>query len=241
MPCTIDRLADDVADLHARVQRAVRVLEDHLDAPAQRQQSVALQLRDVDAVVEDLAGGRRPAAASAAGRGLAAAALADQAQRLAAADVKSMPSTAFTSPTSRARQMPSVIGKCMLQSLDLEQRSVGDAPLMPPSGLAAELVELRKHAARWPGAPAGSSGGRASAQLDREAAARTERAAGSSRVRSGGWPSTGSSRSWRGRSSRGTERSSADRVGMPRVVRRHRPPAPLSTMRPAYITLTRSA
>ena len=33
----LDRLGDDLAHLHAWVQRAVRILEDHLDAPAQRQ------------------------------------------------------------------------------------------------------------------------------------------------------------------------------------------------------------
>ena len=76
-----------VADLHARVQRAVRVLEDHLDAPAQRQQVPAVQAGDVDAVIDDRALGRAFQAQDAApGGGLAAAAFADQAQRLAAPD-----------------------------------------------------------------------------------------------------------------------------------------------------------
>ena len=38
----LDRFADDVAHLHAGIERAVRVLEYHLDTPAQRQQFLAL-------------------------------------------------------------------------------------------------------------------------------------------------------------------------------------------------------
>src|SRR5262249_18712186 len=83
----LDGLGDDLAHLPARVQRAVGVLEDHLHAPAQRDQVAPLHAVDVLAVEQDLAGGRllQPQDA-AAGRGLAAAALAHQAQRLAAAD-----------------------------------------------------------------------------------------------------------------------------------------------------------
>jgi hypothetical protein len=85
----LDRLGNDVAHFHARVERAVRVLEDHLHAPAQRDQLAALHAVDVLAVEQDLAGSRpfEPQDA-ASGRGLAAAALTNQPQRLAALDVE---------------------------------------------------------------------------------------------------------------------------------------------------------
>src|SRR5262245_28188520 len=84
-----DRLGDDFADLHARVERAVRVLKDDLNASPQRQEVLALGLGDIDAVEQDLTGGRplEPQDAAAC-RGLAAAALADEPQGLAAADPK---------------------------------------------------------------------------------------------------------------------------------------------------------
>ena len=81
------RLADDAADGHARVQRRVGVLEDHLHLAAEVTQLVSLHLHQVATVEQDLAGGRpveledRPPD----GR-FPAAALAYQAERLAAAD-----------------------------------------------------------------------------------------------------------------------------------------------------------
>ena len=82
-----DRLGNDLADLHARVERAVRILENDLDAAPQCQKVLALRLGDIDAVKKDRACGRpfEPQDAP-AGRRLAAAALADQPQGLAAPD-----------------------------------------------------------------------------------------------------------------------------------------------------------
>src|SRR5215470_20426406 len=84
-----DRLADDFADFHAWVERAVRILKDHLNAAAQGQQLLALGPGDIDPVIEDLAGRRtlEPQDAAPGGR-LPAAALADEPQGLAAADPK---------------------------------------------------------------------------------------------------------------------------------------------------------
>ena len=60
----------------------------------------------------------------AAGGGLAAAGLADEAEGLARARRRSvMPSTALTSPTWRLRMPPPVIGKYFCRSVDLQQRS----------------------------------------------------------------------------------------------------------------------
>src|SRR5919108_1819881 len=47
-PVDHDRLRDDLADFHARVERAVRVLKNHLNPPPQRQEVAAFELGDVD-------------------------------------------------------------------------------------------------------------------------------------------------------------------------------------------------
>ena len=70
-----------------RVQRGVGVLEDHLDVTAQRPHLPGPQVRDVVAVEHDAARGRlEQPGEQPPGRGLAAAGLADHAQRLAGGD-----------------------------------------------------------------------------------------------------------------------------------------------------------
>ena len=89
------RLADDLAGRHARIQRSVRVLVDHLHALAVRQHVGRFEPGDVGAVDGDLAVGRfEQFQHRAPDRGLAAAALADQTQGLAAIDAERTPSTA---------------------------------------------------------------------------------------------------------------------------------------------------
>jgi hypothetical protein len=81
------RLGQRVEDAHLRVQGGVGILEDHLEARARRPQRLALEVGDVAALEEDapvrdrLRADQRPAE-----RGLAAAALADERQRLALRD-----------------------------------------------------------------------------------------------------------------------------------------------------------
>ena len=131
------------------------------------------------------------------------------------------------------------------EAAHLEQRRRARLALMPRTGARAlpRRSALRKQAARWPGSPTGSSGGRAVAHcVDRRSgSAAGRRSRRRACVRSGGWPSTGSSRARRGWSSRGTElqqrRSCRDGAGRDRSPRR----VPASTMRPAYMTFTRSA
>src|SRR5258708_39663688 len=83
----LERLTDDVSDRHARVQRRVRVLEDHLHPAAHLAHLLAAELRVLDAVELHLAGGRLVELEDrAAGRGLTAAGLADEAERLALLD-----------------------------------------------------------------------------------------------------------------------------------------------------------
>ena len=53
-----ERLGDDVAHRHARIERRVRILEDHLQLLALLTQLLAAQLGDVDSVEDHLAGRR---------------------------------------------------------------------------------------------------------------------------------------------------------------------------------------
>ena len=81
------RLGDGRSDRHPRIERAVGVLEDDLHPAAHLAQGVGLQAHQVDAVERHLAvRGLAEPDQRAAGGALAAAGLADEAQRLAAAD-----------------------------------------------------------------------------------------------------------------------------------------------------------
>src|SRR5215472_17971962 len=83
----LHRLGDYVAHRHTRVERAVRVLEDDLNAAPQRHQLGILELGEINTVVEDRSRcWSVEQQDAAAGRRLAATALADEPQRLAAAD-----------------------------------------------------------------------------------------------------------------------------------------------------------
>ena len=80
----LERLADDIAHAHARVQRAVRVLVDHLHAPPDRPHAILVVAGDVRALEHDAPGSRlQHAQDREPGGGLAASALADKAKRLA--------------------------------------------------------------------------------------------------------------------------------------------------------------
>ena len=82
-------LADAVADRRPRVEARVRVLEDDLDPPAVGLEGRALERRDLDAVETDRARRRLDEAKDQpTDCGLAAARLADEAERLAAPDVE---------------------------------------------------------------------------------------------------------------------------------------------------------
>src|SRR6185436_13565730 len=82
-----DGLADDLAHVHARVQARVRILEDDLHLAAEGAHLRRAEREDVASVVHDAAVARLDQAEDeAAERALAAAALADEAERLAPAD-----------------------------------------------------------------------------------------------------------------------------------------------------------
>src|ERR1700716_728842 len=83
----LERFADDVADGHTRIQRGVRVLEDHLHAAAHLPHVFATKLRELDAVELHLTRSRLVQLEDrAAGRRLAASGLAHEAERLALLD-----------------------------------------------------------------------------------------------------------------------------------------------------------
>ena len=82
-------LADAVGDRRPRVEARVRVLEDDLDPPAIRLEGRTLEGRQLDAIETDRARSRLDEAKDqATDCGLAAAGLADEAERLAAPDVE---------------------------------------------------------------------------------------------------------------------------------------------------------
>src|SRR4029077_8857552 len=79
-PMQAQRAAENFADSHARIERTIRVLEDHLHSPAQRTKFCLAEMRDVLSVKGDAAGGGLSQAHDdARERRLAAAGLADQA------------------------------------------------------------------------------------------------------------------------------------------------------------------
>src|SRR5919198_10596 len=83
----LDRLADDVAHRHARVERGVRVLEDHLHPPAHAAHLLAGKARELGAIELHRAGGRLVELEDRAPRRrLAATRLADETKRLALLD-----------------------------------------------------------------------------------------------------------------------------------------------------------
>ena len=84
-----ERLGDDVADGHARVERRVRVLEDDLHLAPHLPHLLAAERRQLPPVEPDRAAGRLEQAEDAVpGGGLARAGLADEPERLALPDLE---------------------------------------------------------------------------------------------------------------------------------------------------------
>ena len=138
-----ERVADDRADATARVQRAVRVLEHHLHLAAQRAQLGPRQRADVGAVEHDPARGEVVQPGHAAGqRGLAAAGLPHQPERLAALRPSRLtPSTARSDGGAPPNSLRRPTGKYLQTSRDLERRHRASGG-MRPSSLAARQKPL---------------------------------------------------------------------------------------------------
>ena len=115
------RLPDDVADRHARVERRVGVLEDDLHLFAQLADFLARELLHVAAFEENLAFGRRQKAQhDASRRRLARAGLAHEAQRFALPDRK-VDAVDGAHVADVTRQNAGVNRKILVEVADLEQ------------------------------------------------------------------------------------------------------------------------
>ena len=178
-PVDLQRLLDDRARGHARVQRAERVLEDELHPAAQPAQLLRAGRPRTSMPSKVTVPGRRldQPQDRARERRLAAAGLADDAERLAAADARSeTPSTARSGGRRRRRA-----GELLRQLVDDEQC----ARLMlagPPCARDAAPRREWHSASAPPSTIAAGSAGAARAAALRPAraqrAARLERAAG---------------------------------------------------------------
>ena len=85
----LQRLGDDLADAHARVERRIRILEHHLRLAPMLAHALVVQVRDLGVAEPDAAaGGLEQAQHGLAHRGLAATRLTHQAQRFTRADLE---------------------------------------------------------------------------------------------------------------------------------------------------------
>src|SRR4029077_12200648 len=140
------RLADDGADVHAWVQRGVRVLEDDLDVAAQGAQRLATQRAYVPAFKDDVARGRLDQAQHAAAGGrFAAAGFADQAERLAGINVE-VDAIDRLHGAGLPLEQAGVDRECLGEVFDLQQRRAHAAS---PARMQATL---------WPGSISRSGG-----------------------------------------------------------------------------------
>src|SRR5262249_22192641 len=216
----LERLGDRGADGHARVQGRVRVLEDHLHVPAQRPERALRQPLD-RLPVEDDAPRRRlvQPKQSATERRLAAARLADEAQRLARLDGEAH-------VLDGAEDRPT-LAEVLRQAGHFDERC-GHAG----SGTG------KKHRTKCPGA-SGSSGGPSARQPSWTRGQRSWNLQPGGRAWSGGtMPGISDKRSPES-SSRGTDARRPAVYGW-RGAARSSAVGAASTMRPAYMTTTSS-
>src|SRR5690242_9893246 len=116
------RLGHYVADSHARTERTVRILKDHLDFPAITHQLPALQCRDVLAAKPDRPGCRRLLQQDQLRcRGLAAPRLANQPQCLARPDCEIHAVDGFDPTELAPQQRPGTNGVIFLEIFELKQ------------------------------------------------------------------------------------------------------------------------
>ena len=149
------RLAEDLGDRHARVERGVRVLEDDLRLPAERAQCVGVEAEQVTPFETDAAGVRLDQAQHQAAHGrLAAAGFADQGQRLAGIDVEA---DAIDRPNESGRPAEQIArSREMLdQVLGFQQRGhLRPSPrTLPrvPGAVQRSVALLNRTSSEWPG------------------------------------------------------------------------------------------
>src|SRR4051794_13702896 len=169
----LQRFADDPARRHPRVERRVRVLEDHLEPAPELAQLAALDVRDVLAVERDRAAGRLVEAHDrAARRALAAARLAHEPQRLALAEREG--DAVDRAHVADVALADHALGDAEpdLEVLHLEQRLLGHAM---PSGISAPASTSAASVASSSSSPSGAGAGTHPSRSGRPAAASSGR------------------------------------------------------------------
>jgi len=116
----LQRLTDDIADAHARAERAERILEHDLHGPAVGHEIRALEARDIAPVEADRPGGGRLLEQDQlGGRRLAASGFADEAERLAGVN-REVDAVHGLHPPCHASQQSPPRRKVLLQSPDFK-------------------------------------------------------------------------------------------------------------------------
>ena len=163
-----------VPDRVPRVQRRVRVLEDHLHLLAQGHELLLAEVGDVAAIEDDLARGRlQQLGHGAPGRGLAAARLAHKADRLAGPDLQVQPVDSLHGADLLAEHDALGDREVLLQARDLEQGIPGTVDgaheiLRSPNFsimICSRWSVVMWQRARWPGSDSVSSGPGGRAQV----------------------------------------------------------------------------
>ena len=148
----LERLADDEPDPLARVERRVRVLEDHHHVPPQRPHLASRQPGDVAALVDDAAGGRLEQLEEAADeRRLPAARLADDPERLALAQRERDAVDRLHGRDLLLEDDPAGDREVLLQVLDDEELVAGAHALAPAVRVATSAAASRAFvsSSRW--------------------------------------------------------------------------------------------
>ena len=267
-PVQLQRVADDLADALARVQRRVGVLEDHLHLAPQRAQLAATELGQLGAAEA------RPSprsASAAAGSSAPGSTCRSPTRRPGRASRPRRPRTRRRRRPARRRpggrsEIPDLIGKCLTRSRDLEQRARSPSAVRLRAPVAAVHWSLTRPAPRARCRPtpalAGSSSARRESQQRSRCPGQPPRCssvghlgAAAERVRAARPEVTALGRVdqrrrlsldlRQARGARPVEAHDRARAG-PRcrdagARRRSGRGCPVSTTRPAYMTRTRSA
>src|SRR5205085_1608775 len=146
------RLADDPPDAVPRVERGERILEDHLHAPPQGSELAFAERRDVAAVEDDSAAGRpvEPQDRAADGR-LPATRLADEAERLAAADRQRHVVDGADVADVPVEDEPAPDREVELEPVELDERPAGAVRLRGRGAHAVAAARVRSHSSAGTG------------------------------------------------------------------------------------------
>ena len=189
------RVADDLPDPLARVERGVGVLEDHLHLAPQRPHLACARGRRSPGPRSDRARGRLEQLQDRRGRGSTCRSPTRRPGRASRprADVRLTPSTARTWSTSRSIRSPRLIGKCLTRSVTSSSGSPWPCTPAPPARSGPRPARSSRFCSRVE--PAAVARGRARrAAAPRAPAARVQLLEGVRAARAGsGSPAAGAS------------------------------------------------